>query len=164
MPNWCANSISVTHQDPQQIDAMIAAYQQGRLLEHFVPLPDGEWNYDFCLSHWGTKWDVGGPDATWERLDPHTVELSFDSAWSPPAEVYEQMCTLGFEIDARYWEPGMAFCGRFTGNAGGHQDDYREYSNEDADSVRHAVGDDLDDFWGISESMEQWDEPDGEHD
>lgn len=163
MPNWCANSVTLTHQDPAKIDAVVKAYGQGRLLEHVVPLPGSEWNYNFCVNNWGTKWDVGGEHADYTRLDPNTVELSFDSAWSPPCQAYEQMCDDGFEVDAWYWEPGMAFCGRFTGNAQGTNDDYREYSDADADSIRRVVGEELDDFWGISTSDSDWeleDDPD----
>lgn len=57
----------------------------------------------------------------------------------------------------------MAFCGRFTGNAQGTNDDYREYSDADADSIRRVVGEELDDFWGISTSDSDWeleDDPD----
>lgn len=158
MPNWCANSVTLTHSDPAQVDAAIAAYQQGRLLEHFVPLPGGEWDYNFCVNRWGTKWDVGGNDADFDRLDANTVTLNFDSAWAPPCQALEQACANGFEVEAYYHEPGMAFCGKFTGNQDGHDDDYREYSSEDADSVRRVIGEELDDFWSIAESMADWDD------
>ena len=52
-----------------------------------------------------------------------TVSLVLDSAWSPPAPFYRTMLDLGYDVRAYYFEPGMAFCGRFT-NEG--DDEYQE--------------------------------------
>lgn len=73
--------------------------------------------YDWCVNEWGTKWDVGASDGGEIEL-PGTgdreVTLSFESAWSPPTEFYKTMESLGFEVDAMYYEPGMGFCGSFS--------------------------------------------------
>lgn len=156
MPNWCNNGLTLTHKDPARLDAAIKAYEEGRFLEHFVPFPSGEWNYDFCVSNWGTKWDVGGRGDMCNRLDPNNASFGFDSAWAPPIAAYERMCAEGFEVEAYYWEPGMAFCGKFTGNELESYDDYYEYDGTEPDNVRKAIGEDIDDYFNISQNLNEW--------
>lgn len=158
MPNWCANRLTLTHPDSQALDAAVESFESGRFLEHFVPLPDNEWDYNFCITNWGTKWDVGGAGSEVSRLDHNTVELTFDSAWAPPIEAYRVMVNQGFDLEAFYYEPGCAFCGRVVGTGDQFDDDYREYAEHDPDDVRDFVGEELDDMWGISESIADWDD------
>jgi len=51
-----------------------------------------------------------------------------------------------------YYEPGMGYCGKFEDGS----DEYYEYSGEKSDTVRAAIGDELDDMFGISESMAEY--------
>jgi hypothetical protein len=71
--------------------------------------------YGWRTAEWGTKWDVGrDADAKKIRLkkEATSVNLNFDSAWSPPIEFYAKMHNLrGFDITAYYFEPGVGFCG-----------------------------------------------------
>lgn len=190
MPNWCNNYVEIRHPDAGQVTRAFEALQRGEFLQEFLPCPQelrdtvsgfpgddkaqahaaqvarniekygaADW-YQWQTSHWGTKWDVGGTDANVELQDANTVTASFDSAWAPPTQAYQHLEQLGFEIDAWYHEPGMAFCGRYTNG----EDDYREYSDADKDTVREMVGEELDDFWCISECMAEWEEDDLETD
>lgn len=180
MPNWCMNSVTISHSDPAMVDRAAAALSRGELLQEFVPCPavlreqsapqtdpelarrfteqfgHSDW-YSWCVAKWGTKWDIGGEGVDIDRKG-NSIQAGFDSAWAPPIQAFEQLCAQGFDIDAYYWEPGMAFCGRFQGNAEGSDDDYREYSDETAETVREAIGSELDDFWNISETMAEWTE------
>ena len=93
-----------------------------------------------------------------QRVDEYTLTASFDSAWSPPIEAYGRLLELGFEIEAFYNEPGMAFCGKYTG-AGNDEYDYNvEYAGYTSKNVREHVGEEIDDYFGISEMMAQWEE------
>lgn len=197
MPNWCSNSITLKHPDPALVDRAYAALVSQNFLNEFLPVPNfatldhepglsdseieakqaalaqenrqrygaTDW-YDWCVANWGTKWDVGDEDFT-ERVDANTIEASFDSAWAPPCQAYEYLVSLGFEITAYYEEPGMAFCGKWTGDANGFEDDYREYDGESSDTVREVIGEELDDYFAISENMalmeEQNDEDEQSH-
>ena len=48
MPNWCSNNLTLRHKDTEKLNAAIAAFERGGFFEHFVPLPDGKWDYGFC--------------------------------------------------------------------------------------------------------------------
>jgi hypothetical protein len=110
--------------------------------------------YDWCIAKWGTKWDVTLENV--EREDANTVTAAFDSAWSPPIYAYEKLCALGFEVEAMYYEPGMQFVGKFTGNEDDSNDECYEYGGETSATVREAIGEELDDYFCISESMADW--------
>ena len=178
MPNWCSNGITLRHADPAMIDR---AQKSDGLLMEFLPTPQDlidtvagfkgedereaheaqqraniekygykDW-YDWNVANWGTKWDFTLENV--DRPDPNTLTAAFDSAWSPPVEAYRRLEELGFEIEAMYYEPGMAFCGSYTTEFG---EDTYEIGGETADTVRDAIGAELDDYFGISESMAEW--------
>jgi hypothetical protein len=82
------------------------------------------------------------------------VQASFDTAWAPPTGAYEKLMALGFEIEAFYYEPGMCFVGKWEDGI----DEYYEYGGETSATVREAIGEELDDYFCISESMAEWEE------
>ena len=184
MPNWCSNGITLRHVDPAMIDRVIKG--QDALLMEFLPTPPAlldtvsgsvpvaeeaahlaqqkanldqygakDW-YDWNVSNWGTKWDFALENV--ERHEDGSVTAAFDSAWSPPTGAYEKLVALGFEIEAMYYEPGMGFVGKWTGNEEDFSDDYYEYHGQSSDTVRDYIGEELDDYFGISEQMADWEE------
>lgn len=188
MPNWCSNGITLRHADPAMLDRVIKG-KEGLLME-FLPTPQDlldtvagfpgqdkeaahlaqmdrnvalygykDW-YDWNIANWGTKWDFALENI--ERVDANTVTAAFDSAWAPPTGAYEKLCALGFEIEAMYYEPGMCFVGKWTGNEDDYFDDYFEYGGETSETVRAAIGEELDDYFNISESMKEWEEENAE--
>ena len=151
MPNWCANNVTLTHEDPEMIRRAAEAFSGGNLLAEFIPLPHGKWDYTWCIENWGTKWDIGGPNETLNTLGPDRIEIAFDSAWSPPITAYEALTEMGFGIDATYYEPGMAFCGVWQD---GYHDTY-EYANMSAAEIRESIPSELDERYSISEWVEE---------
>ena len=180
MPNWCSNGITLRHSDPAMIERVVKG-QEGLLME-FLPTPKelldtvagfvGEdkqaaheaqmksnlekhgyanW-YDWNIANWGTKWDFALESI--DRTDANTVVASFESAWSPPTTAYERLMELGFEITAYYYEPGMCFVGKWEDGC----DDYFEIGGYDSTNVREAIGEELDDYFAISEGMADWEE------
>lgn len=135
MPNWCLNKLTVSHSDPAMIERFVNAYNAGMLCNEFVPEPDfsdcrdDSW-YCWRISHWGTKWDVGaGEDERYglrATVVGDEVSCSFDSAWSPPTALYDELTLQGFRVLASYFEPGMAFCGIYEDGV----DDYVDYHNK----------------------------------
>ena len=39
MPNWCNNTIELSHEDPAMIERAKAAFADGKFLNEFIPLP-----------------------------------------------------------------------------------------------------------------------------
>lgn len=117
MPNWCYNSLTVSHSDPAQIERFIKAAAEGNLFAEFVPLNENnEWDYNSAVEKWGTKWDIHESD--FSSLDPNQCSGSFDTAWAPPVEFYNHIVEQGFTVDAIYHEPGMEFAGIYSTETG----------------------------------------------
>ena len=157
MPNWCSNTLTLSHEDPAEITRAADAFRRGELLNEFVSLPAVEkdnW-YDWHVNNWGTKWDVGGDNYNVDiSNDGSSMTVSFDSAWSPPVTWYEHMQEQGFGITAYYYESGMCFAGKYNESG----DDCYEFSNMSSDDVRDMLPDDLDDMFAISECMAEYED------
>jgi len=173
MPNWCGNTLTITHEDSTMIVRAKEAFARGEFLNEFIPVPHGlkgtsspnrdasaeqlrqeygyaDW-YDFCVGEWGTKWDVGDSQGINSCTDNELI-VYFDSAWSPPITAYEKFIDLGFSVYATYYEPGSAFAGIWED---GH-DDYYDLSGMDSGDVQQQVPQELDESYGISESMAEY--------
>jgi hypothetical protein len=177
VPNWCSNYISVRGFNAAEIKRLADAFDAGEFCDAVIPVPEilkdttspvqpgdeeaaearrkacgyTDW-YSFQTSRWGTKWDINIGDICERDEDGLGFSGGFDSAWSPPMGVVEQMVENGLEVSLYYHESGMCFVGKFEDGF----DDYYDYSGENSSSVRSAIGDELDDFWGISESMAEY--------
>ena len=182
MPNWCNNSVELYHADPAMIERARNAFNDGRLLDEFIPIPQslsivagcvgdpdeqkkleedtarnkevhGYGNwYDFCVNEWGTKWDVGGDNPAQDI--PGGLMLGFESAWAPPCVAYEKLEAQGFRIRAMYYEPGMGFAGVWDNG----DDDYYEYGGMSSTEIAETLPVELDEAFNISEDVAQWEE------
>jgi hypothetical protein len=186
MPNWCNNFVQISHEDSAKIEALAAAVRDGGFCKHVVPVPEdlnivagrvgddtnpeqielerktaenlekygySTW-YDFCVNEWGTKWDIDPYDPEEVIVDGNSIHFGFDSAWSPPVGVYAKLTDMGFTVDAMYYEPGMAYCGRwYDGN-----DEYWDIGGMSANDVADAIDSDVDEQFGISETMAEYEE------
>jgi hypothetical protein len=165
------------------IERARTAFNDGRLLDEFIPVPKdlhivagcvgdpdeqkkleedtarnlatygyGNW-YDFCVGEWGTKWDIGA-DGNPAQDIPGGLMLGFESAWAPPVGAYEKLIEMGFEIRAMYYEPGMAFAGIWDNG----DDDFYEYGGMNSEQIAEELPEVLDEAFGISESVAEWEE------
>ena len=182
MPNHCQNYLVLGHKDAREISRAKLAILEGKFFQEFHPCPQdlletisgffsGEeqqrdleaktkanlekygyanW-YDWCNANWGTKWDAYDDEIVAERYDSDIAELSltFDTAWAPPTKFYDELVNQGFEVDAMYHEFGCQFCGRYTDGT----EQYIEY-NEDS---LHDIPDDIDEQFGITDTLAEWD-------
>ena len=189
MPNWCNNSVEIRHADPAMIERVRSAFNGEGLLQEFIPVPQAlrdtvsgsmgedkreahelqmksnieqygykDW-YDFCVNEWGTKWEIGA-DGNPAQDIPGGLTLGFDSAWAPPIAAYEKLTEMGFEIRAMYFEPGMAFAGVWEDGC----DDYYEYGGLDSKGIAETLPAELDEAFGISEDVAQWEAENAEDD
>jgi hypothetical protein len=177
MPNWCSNNLVLTHEDPAMIQRAYDALERGEFLEEFIPVPqelrdtvaDGSTNealvakhgysswYDYCVGEWGTKWDIGEQGSSDIHPDGKMLHTFFDSAWSPPVNVYEKLMELGFGVEAMYYEGGMGYAGTWSDGC----DDYVELDGMSADDIEREYPE-LDECFGISECMREYEEPEEE--
>jgi hypothetical protein len=163
------------------IERVRKAFNDGALLNEFIPIPQslkivagcvgdpdeqkkleedtarnkevhgyGNW-YDYCVNEWGTKWDVGA-DGNPAQDIPGGLMLGFESAWAPPCGAYEKLTEQGFRIRAMYFEPGMAFAGIWEDGI----DDFYEYGGLDSAGIAEELPVELDEAFGISESVADW--------
>jgi hypothetical protein len=176
--------LELEHEDPAMIARARKAFNDGRLLDEFVPVPKslhivagsvgdpdeqkkleedtarnievhGYGNwYDYCVNEWGTKWDVGGDGMEASEDSPNATSMSFDSAWAPPVAAMEKFQDLGFKVKLVYWESGMCFCGLFDENG----DDYIEYTDMSADELAEVINPEVDECMCIVENLREWEE------
>jgi hypothetical protein len=181
MPNWCNNTLTLTHEDPAMILRAKEALDRGEFLNEFIPVPedlkitsgflgDGDAQrelerktaenrekygygnwYDFCVGEWGTKWDVGGDGQSDIHPDGKMLHTSFDSAWSPPVNAYYRLEELGFTVNAMYYESGMNYAGQFLDG----EDEEISLEDMTADDIEQNHPE-LDEAFAISESMREY--------
>ena len=184
MPNWCNNNLTLQHEDPAMIQRAKDALDRGEFLAEFIPVPEqlqivagsvgdpveqakleadtkrnqeelgySNW-YDFQVNEWGTKWDVGDEGATDIHPDGKMLHTYFDSAWSPPIAAYEKLTEMGFTVGAMYYEGGMAYAGVWEDGV----DDYYDLGGMNSSQVESDLPVELDEAFGISESMREYEE------
>lgn len=115
MPNWCFNSIMIQSEDVEVINTLHQAVLEEKFLSTLMPLPNGEWNYEWCVANWGTKWDIRRPDETlrYKSNDKHVLAFKFETAWSPPTGALEHgRQNLGYSYINEYHEEMLHFVGR----------------------------------------------------
>ena len=153
------------------------AFNRGNLFNEFIPCPKGllsdesttyggpnadeydalridnleQYGYptcfDWCIAHWGTKWDVrNGGKCLCEATGDRHLTLTFTSAWSPPLAAYSALEDMGFSIDAFYYEPGVQFAGVYRD---GFDDYYTDWGN--ADDAEVTLPRELDGMFAIAE-------------
>lgn len=186
MPNWCYNTCTLVHEDRKMISRAVKAAQKDALFHEFAPVPQAlsettegsfgdaleqarlaaqreanrktygysSW-FDFAIGEWGTKWDISNGCGTYKikKVDNgYSVTLGFDTAWSPPINFYDKLIELEFTVDAMYYEPGANFCGHYYDGS----DDIYELSNLTSDEVKDQVPTEIDEHWGISQEMAEY--------
>jgi len=170
MPNWCENRVYI-EASPAEIEAIIMAVQgtddEKGLLNCLLPEPDhgpdiaGEmpnW-YSWRVSNWGTKWEVSA-EVTSHSVADGWINIAFDSAWSPPLEAFYAWKEAGEDrnFNIRYVEWGMAFCGEADSH--GINETYSIPTT--AADVKEQIPVDIDEEFGISDSVAQWESEEAE--
>lgn len=146
MPNWCDNSVRLSHSDKSKVDALEAVLQSEdkQVFQHLRPMPESEkdnW-YDWNINNWGTKWEISLHD--WDRQDDGSIWISFDSAWAPPIALYEYLHAEGWEVEGMYHEGGCAFAGIWKDG----DDDCYEYDFNDLETLE-ALPEEVQEFTGL---------------
>ena len=185
MPNWCDNQITITGPNSviDKIEKIVKEEDiKNGLLNFFHPMPaelrdttaDGsedkkmikkyghsDW-YGWATENWSTKWDISefyGMDRqylTEQSEGESMISFAFSSAWAPPIGAYDHFLAKNEEctLKAHYYEGGCDFMGVWEDG------DDRCYapSNYKSDDKFFESGDgwSLDDYFGITESMAEY--------
>lgn len=130
MPNWTTNYVTLRHFSTKKVNALKEELKKEypEVLNHLRPQPDNiftgnlgdkereeckqkgipNW-YDWNCENWGTKWDTHGVDLIDETAN--TVDIQFDTAWSPPLAWFNYIYSEGWKVHARYKDEGFMFVG-----------------------------------------------------
>lgn len=180
MPNWCANNVVIEGpkdvikslwETAQKGEGLLSAmrpepnYEKEVVLPTFPEVhgnndpvdPSRSW-WDWRVQNWGTKWDVEIAELTLvEESDTASITGWFESAWSPPVDAFAYYSDQHPEVSLSlmYHESGMAFVGKWTNDGIDESITYSEYSSE---NIREAIGEELDDAFGITEMLAQYEE------
>jgi hypothetical protein len=154
MPNWCNNDALLIAPTKEQIDNLVASLETSnneRFFNALRPRPEDcndHW-YEWNTSKWGTKWDTDPQEAT--RIDDVTLYLVFDTAWGPPLELYNYLFEQGWDVTAKYHEPGVGFVGEYDNSI----NDTWEYSYDDESTIDD-IPEELLEWAGIREDFAMW--------
>ena len=182
MPNWCNNSITISHPDKAKIDAIMATEGTDKgVLDTIIPCP-AELN-DPDLTTWSRDredeieakkkamkdkygyeswydWNIAHWGTKWDlcepslsRVDDNTVVIACDTAWSPPIAAFETMVENGYQVKAYYFEGGMMFAGVWED---GVDECYQEWG--DSEGARYVLPKELDEMFCISEMQAEYEE------
>ena len=114
MPNWCANELTITgpEDDIQKFKELVSTSDSDFRFDAVIPMPNGEWDYDWCNSNWGVKWDLPN-DMYLDDGNDDMLMYSFDTAWGPPHGIYTKLTEIFPDITISwFWhEPGMEATG-----------------------------------------------------
>lgn len=160
MPNWCSNATDIYHNDPEKLREVAEAYNAGTLFQYLKPSPSGEWDYDWSVANWGTKWE---PSPS-ESLDVEQFvadgggTLWYDTAWAPGNEALASGVEQGFRITNMYYEPGVGFAGIWKNG----EDDQYDLNEMTADEAESELPEDLNETFMIAENMRNFEDDEDE--
>jgi hypothetical protein len=173
MPNWCFNYATITCPTKEIYDKLVDAIVQDKWFETFVPLnldpevyKDG-WNYHKAVDKWSTKWAAHNVEILDNDDDILILNLSFETAWSPPLNVYKSMKKdFGIETNCIFEEPGCCFFGKCIYSKECETEDlYDMPSNEEElQELQKQIGSELDDYMSSTweQLREDWNEDENE--
>jgi len=182
MPNWCNNTITIRGDANKLKSIWDTAQKQQGLLAALVPQPEDMFHgnlgeaeraecvekgipnwYDWNVSNWGTKWDVGLEGLEYTVLEDGSAEISgwFDSAWSPPIEALNTFSEANedLSVECFYLETGMCFVGCWDTDGG---DDYYEYDACNSNNVRDVIPDYLVSEFDLENMLAEYEDEDEE--
>jgi len=172
MPNWCDNTVYITHDDPKKIQVLVDAWKENKFFGTIHPEPDytkvkvkptfpsikgnndpvnpeSAW-WDWRVQNWGTKWEIT-TDEAYIDIQENEIRASFATAWSPPTGIFDKLVDQGYGVNALYYEGGCCFCGQYVDGS----DETYDISGNWLD-VKNNIPDNIDLEFGITESMKEW--------
>lgn len=172
MPNWCDNTVYISHEDPKKIQTLVDAWKANKFFGTIYPEPDynkvvvrptfpsikgnddpvspeSAW-WDWRVQNWGTKWEITTDEAYIDTSE-NEIRVSFATAWSPPTGIFDKLVEQGYGVNALYYEGGCAFCGQYVD---GSEETYGIDGNWQ--DVKNNIPESIDLEFGITNSMMEY--------
>jgi hypothetical protein len=187
MPNWCNNTLELSHEDPAMIERAKRAFAEGKLLNEFVPVPP---SLNIVAGRVGDDTD---PDQiALEAAEKNNIEAHGYATWydfcvnewgtkwdiggddyNAPQQETPNDVTMSFDSA---WAPPLGAMAKleelgfsvrlyyyepgmcFAGIYEDGHDDYYEYGDMNSEQVAEELPSALDEMFCISESMAEWEE------
>jgi hypothetical protein len=174
MPNWCNNYATFICPTKDVYTDLIYSIVHEKWFETFAPLQiddvtnESGWDAHIAIDMWGTKWTPSNIEINNSYDETYTLEVSFDTAWSPPIGVYKIMNKkFDININAFYEEYGCNFFGRFYLSKEEEIDDVFDMPTDLAEltELRKVIGSELDDYMSFTweQLQEEWNHDDEDH-
>ena len=126
MPNYVYNHVCIKGTS----DALRVLAEQKLSFRTLHPVPAGVNEFNWCCSHWGTKWDAASVDLS---VSDGCLEATFETPWAPPHGflAYLTLMHSGLTIENEFQEESAETVGitqYFKGNITNQQIHPVEYS------------------------------------
>ena len=167
MPNWCSTDIEIIGPttEMKKLAAIVNSNDDPGFLQTICPGPE-DWDYNWSVQNWGTKWDLVEGHAEVEELaTAHPIlqsvlRIATQTAWAPPTEAldfYHQE-NPEYIVKCFYYEPGMDFAGVWED---GCDDMLTDLHDDSIDwNEPGSLAQKLDEMYGICEEHAQYDDDD----
>ena len=191
MPNWCNNTVTISHTDPAMIERVREAFNKGALLQEFIPVPKELME------------TVSGSVPEGAERDAHEAQMATNRAthgykdwydwcvnewgtkWDVGADgqpaIDNDTNTLVLNFDSAWAPPIQAYeklfyMGfkilayyyepgmAFAGIFEDGQDEYYEYGGMNSDEIAEELPSELDECFCISQSVSEWEQENQEID
>ena len=190
MPNWCNNTLEITHEDPAMIARVKQAFADGRLLDEFVPVPK---SLHIVAGRVGDATDPKQIELEAQEkanLEAHGYTTWYDfcvnewgTKWDVGGDDYntpqEIPNGLAMSFDSA-WAPPVAAMEKFqdlgfsvrlyyyepgmcfAGIYDENGDDYYDLGNMNSEQVKEELPEALDEMFAISECMAEYEAEEAE--
>ena len=190
MPNWCNNTLEITHSDPAMLERARVAFKDGRLLDEFVPvlkslhIVAGRVGDDSDEAQIKLKEDTARNIAThgygnWYDYCVNEWGTKWDVGGDGDQATQVGPTDLRMNFDSA-WAPPIAAMDKFQdlgfkvkliywesgmcfcGLFDENGDDYYDYSDMTADELEAEINPEIDECMGIVENLRTWEEENAE--
>jgi len=191
MPNWCNNTVELYHEDPAMIERARKAFNDGALLNEFIPVPPELQIVAGCVGAKDDPKQIALEAAEQANLEKFGYATWYDfcvnewgTKWDIGADGVEADDIPGglmLTFDSA-WSPPigayeklveMGFSIRamyyepgmaFAGIWDNGDDDFYEYGGLNSEQIAEELPWELDEAFGISESAAEWEAENAEED
>jgi len=184
MPNWCNNTIEISHEDRSKMEALVAAVNEGKFFNHVIPVPE---SLHIVAGRVGNDEDEKQKDlvaqeevnrakhgyANWYDFCVNEWGTKWDTEPYDPVELPADSNKVTFGFDTA-WGPAtgvydalmdQGFAVRayyyepgmaFCGQFDENGDDCYDIGGMTSEAIKDAIPEELDEMFAISEVMAEY--------